>query len=126
MSKDGSERREYIRIGTELLVSYTVLNTKVENKGVVTRNVSGAGIRLPLKEKCKIGTLIKINLKFPDEKKTVSFDAKVVWITPSNKNKIYPYEAGAAFVNIDFLKRTKISNYVQYLNREHLLKEFFR
>lgn len=122
---NGSERRKYIRVGKSLLVSYTVIDAAEGYRETVTRNISGGGIRLPLKEKLAIGTLLKLELELLKEKKRIQLEAKVIWIRPNPEDKGFPYEAGIEFINIGFAERTMLSNCVQYLDRDRLLKEFF-
>ena len=125
MKQTGPERRRYIRVGLSLLVGYTVIDVPQEHKELITKDISGGGMKLPLKEKLGVGTLLKVQLELLKEKKRILLEAKVVWVKPTPDDKEYPYEAGIEFINIGFAKRSMISNCVQYLNREELLKEFF-
>ena len=125
MKHEGLDKRRYIRIGTSLLVSYTVLDAQGEHKELITKDVSGGGIRLPLKERLSVGTMLKVQLELLKEKKRISLEAKVIWIKPTLDDKEYSYEAGLEFINLDLAQRAMISNCVQYLNRGELLKWFF-
>ncbi len=126
MKQTGPERRRYIRVGISLLVSYNVVDAPHEHKELIAKNISGGGMRLPLKEKLTVGTLLELQLGLLKEKERIQLEAKVIWVKPTPDDRQYPYEAGIEFINIDFVKRNMISNCIQYLNRAELLKEFFR
>ncbi len=123
MKKQNPEKRHYIRVETSILVNYKVLDASKGEEGLTAENVSGSGIKIPVKKKLKLGTLLEVKLKFLNENKATALRAKVIWINHSRSDKKYPYEAGLEFINIDFAQRTKLSNYFQYLDREELLKD---
>lgn len=123
MKKQNPEKRHYIRVGASILVNYKVLDENKGEEGLTAENVSGSGMRIPVKKKLKLGTLLEVKLKFLNENKATALKAKVIWINRNRRSKKYPYEAGLEFVSIDFAQRTKLSNYVQYLDREELLKD---
>ena len=126
MEYTGPERRSHIRVGVLLELSYTLVDADQEHKELAARDISGGGMRIPVREKLAIGALLKVQLELLKEKKRIQLEAKVVWIKSTSDDKEYPYEAGIEFINIDFAERTMISNCVQYLNRAELLKEFPR
>jgi len=126
MKEQNPERRRYIRVGTSMLVSYIVLDKHKEKKKLTSKDISGGGIKLFIKEQLKPGTLLEVILELLKENKKIILEARVVWINPSCAGKKHFYEVGLEFINIDFAQRTRLSNYVQYLNREELLKDFFQ
>ena len=124
MKYQGPERRAHIRIGKSLVVTYAVIDVEEAFEASLS-NVSGGGMRLPLKNKLVPGTRLKIKLELLKEKKRIQLEGRVIWVRPSREDNNFPYEAGVEFINIDFAKRTMLSNFIQYLNRERLLREFF-
>jgi len=124
MKEKSPERRHYIRVGTLMVLSYNVLGIHKEEKKLASKNISGGGIKLSIKERLKVGALLEVKLGLLKENKTIIFKAKVVWVNPNHDNKEYPYEVGLKFININFAQRTQLSNYVQYLDRNELLKDF--
>ena len=127
MSQTSPNRRQYIRVGLSLMVSYSVFDAAgKKDKDLIAGDISGGGIRLPLREKLAVGTLLDMQLEFVDEKKKILLEAKIAWVKPNPSSKEYPYEAGVEFVNIDSIERNMVSNCIQYLSREELLKEFSR
>ncbi|MFH1678894.1 MAG: PilZ domain-containing protein [Candidatus Omnitrophota bacterium] len=125
MKEGNLERRRYIRMGMLLTASYTVVNKSQEYKESIAKDVSGGGVRLPLREQLSVGTLLRVQLELEKEEKKIMFDAVVIWVKPVLGAKEYSYEAGIEFINIGPVERNMINNYVQYLNRDELLKEFF-
>ncbi len=123
MGNKGRERRKYIRVRESLLVSYTAIDAEQRHHVSVSKNLSGQGVRLPLKEKLKVGTLLRLQLELLKEKQKIQLGAKVVWVRPNPQDKVFPYEAGLELINISLAKRTMLSNYLQYLKREQLPKE---
>ena len=125
MKEQNPERRRYIRVGASILASYIVLDIHKKRKKLAAKDISGCGIRSFIKERLKPGTLLEVTLKLLKENKKIILKARVVWLNPSPAGKKYSYEAGLEFINIDFAQRTRLSNYLQYLDREELLKDFF-
>jgi c-di-GMP-binding flagellar brake protein YcgR len=122
MKEKDQERRDYIRVGRSLLLSYKVIDAPDGHEQSFTRDISGAGMKIPFKEKPMVGTLLEIELDFIKEKKKIKFKGKVVRVKSVADERSYPYEAGIAFIDITPEKRTMLSNYVQYLNRHQLLR----
>ncbi len=124
MEQNNSERRKYVRVGVSLLISYIVIDGSQESKESITENISGGGMMIPLKEKLAVGTYLKLQLDLLKKRKKIQLEAKVVWLRPIPDEQGYTYKAGIEFINLNFAKRNVISNYVQYLDREQLLKGF--
>lgn len=123
MKNKNPEKRHYVRVGASVLTSYKIINASKEKESeIAAKNISGDGIKIPSKKRLEPGTLLEITLNFLNENKTITLKAKVIWINSNNNNKKYPYEIGLKFVNISSAQRTELSNYVQYLDREGLLK----
>jgi len=98
-------------------VRYTVVGGAQEHKELITKDISGGGLRLSLEEKLEVGTLLKVELELLKEKKKVQLDAKVIWVEPAPDYMECSYEAGIEFINIDFAERTMINNYLLYRTR---------
>jgi len=117
----GPDRRKYFRVALPLLVSYTVVDAPQEIKELYPKDISGSGMRIPLKENLGVGTLLKVELDLLKDEKKIQLDAKVIWASPVPDDRQYPYEAGIEFINVDLADRIMISNCVLY--RAELLKE---
>ena len=126
MGHADEERRQYVRVGLSTLVSYTVIAMPEKHKESVSGDISGGGMRLPLKEELSTDTVLELKLELLKKKKNILLKAVVVWVRPRINDKEYPYEVGIEFLNIGLAERTMLSNCIQYLNRKDLLKEFWR
>ncbi len=122
----GAERRRYVRVNKSLLVTYIPIDAARKPSQSVIKNISGGGIKLPLKEELAAGALLRLELELLKEEKRLQLEARVVWVRPNPENRKFPYEGGIEFINITQAERTMLSNCAQYLNRAELLKEFFR
>ena len=126
MQEQNPEKRHHIRVGTSILASYIVLEVYRKGKKLTSQDISGGGVRILIEERLKPGALLEVTLRLLKEDKKIILKARIVWIKPGQTDKKYSYEAGLEFINIDFAQRTRLSNYLQYLNREELLKDFFQ
>ena len=124
MEQTNPERRKYFRVALPLLISYTVVDTPLEHKGFSSKDISGGGMRLPLKEKLAPGTLLEVQLDLLKDEKKILLKARIIWVKPVPDDVDYSYEAGIEFINIDVSERIMISNCVLY--RAELLKRPFR
>jgi len=75
------ERRQKVRINTQLGVLYEVLVDKKNRKyNSISRNISLGGVNLVLNEKLSSGTELRLQLDLPDEHKPVLTCGRVVWV----------------------------------------------
>ena len=121
MEHTGPERRKYFRAILPLRVSYTIVDVPQEQKEIYTKDISGAGIRLPLERELAAGTLLKVQLDLLKDEKKIELNARVIWVSPVPDDRDYPYEAGIEFIDVGVADRIMISNCVLY--RTELLKE---
>ena len=120
----GPERRRYPRIPISLPVNYSVVsNSEVELQSD-TEDISGGGMRLPVKEEFGIGALLKEKLELLRKQKDISLQARVVWITPVQNDRANPFRAGLEFINIELSESALINNCLLY--RINSLREAFR
>ena len=125
MNQETPDKREYVRIGMQLLVSYVILDKLNGGGETIAKDVSGGGIRLPIRQRLVAGTLLRMHIELMREGKKFVVEGKVVWLKPT-QNQDSPYEAGIEFIGIDPLERNMISNHIQYLSSSELVKEYFR
>ena len=122
MKYKGPERRAYARI----LKAFS-LECKFLKKGpryaLTTKNVSGGGLKLPFKRKLKSNTRLKLELSLSGTTKKIILDGRVIWAKANPRNKELPYILGIRFININLDNQTMLSNYLQYLDRNKILKE---
>lgn len=81
---------------------------------------------MPFKEEPKVGDILELSIELLKEKKRMLLEAKVIWVKANPDDKSHPYQAGLEFTNIGLREKSMLSNYLQYLNRYALLREYFR
>jgi c-di-GMP-binding flagellar brake protein YcgR len=122
----GPERREFIRVQLFMPVKYSVADTQEEYIESQSEDISSGGMKLLLRKKFNVGTLLKLQFELLREEKIIRFDAlqaRIVWVMPNN-NLEYPYKVGLEFINIDINERLRISNCIDH--KAELLKKPFR
>ena len=97
------ERRKFVRLGSRFMADYRVVG-KNEAHHTLTRNLGGGGISLFAESKLDPGTMLTIDLAFPDRKKSVKFTAEVVWsgalLLENKGSQPREFEIGIRFVDI--------------------------
>ena len=72
------ERRRFVRLHSKLSTTYKVID-KSQPDISHTKNVGGGGIRFATEQKFHPGTLLDIEIKFPDRISPMRFTGQVVW-----------------------------------------------
>lgn len=106
------ERREYIRLGEYLKVAYKILDSKNAQSGSLVEDISGGGIRLPVKNRLWPGAVLELEITLPGVNEPVKASGEVVWFQVRN-DADYPFVVGIKFINIDPFERGKILNYIR-------------
>jgi c-di-GMP-binding flagellar brake protein YcgR len=110
------ERREYVRANGLVLINYK--SQQVEGKSSAF-DASGAGVRIIVDRKLKIGSEVELEIYLPGDSQPVKAKGKVAWAekckeklaTQFEQKKEYFY-TGIDFTVIDENSRTKIAGYV--------------
>ena len=77
----GKERRQQVRIDTEVDVSYEIVSgTSTHKRTSISRNISLSGINLALNEKLLPGTDLNLQLDLPQGVKPIFVQGKIVWV----------------------------------------------
>lgn len=100
----GEERRQFVRLDTNLSVTYKVLPSSVPERIEATRtvNISEGGLCIFLSEKLPQGTPLEILVKLPGRDKPAAFTAEVTWCQESAVvGKAPIIQAGIRFVFIN-------------------------
>lgn len=109
------EKRKYVRVkAADVRVVYKIMGVKGEY-AVPALDISGGGLRLPLKNKVKSGTLLELNIFLPPGNDPFFGFAKVAWQNPAAKKNeagIDFYETGVVFIRVGFENRKRIINYI--------------
>lgn len=119
------QRREFFRFEVNLPVKFRVIesvNMKCDQEYIetVTRDLSGGGLCMRLKEPIEIGKYLECELNLPDK---IKFIGKVVRFTQYERMQgAYKYEIGVSFVRIDEVMREKVISYI-FQEQRRLLKK---
>lgn len=108
------EKRKYARIPDGAKVVYKVMGVKGEHLTPALDMGSG-GLRLPLQEKVKPGTLLELNILLPDNQEPFFGLVKAVWQSPAatqGKNGETYYETGIEFIKVGLENRRRIVKYI--------------
>jgi len=119
------QRREFFRFEVNLPVNYRVIESvnmksNHEYMETVTRDLSGGGLCMRLKEPVEINKYLECELNLPDK---IKFIGKVVRLTEyETLQGPYKYEIGVSFVRIDEAMREKVISYI-FQEQRRLLKK---
>lgn len=115
------EKRKYERVSDGAKVVYKVMGVKGEYP-TPALDMGGGGLRLPLQEKIKPGTLLELTISLPGDKEPFFGLARVVWQSPAasrNKDGKDYYETGIEFIKIGLENRKRIVRYVNAQSKKN-------
>ena len=111
------QRREYYRSECSLEIQFSFIEPEEEGGETsadvikaITRNISGGGVCILLREKIPMRSIIKCIVTLGG--KTIPFKGKVVRITPYEYQGVYNYEAGVSFIDIEDKDREEIIRFI--------------
>lgn len=119
------QRREFFRFDCSIPVNYRVVESvKVKSSedyiNTVTRDLSGGGLCMRLKEPVEMDKLLECELLISSK---VNFIGKVVRLTKYDTMQgLYKYEIGISFEKIDGVMREKVISYI-FQEQRRLLKK---
>ncbi len=123
------QRRQFFRFECSLPVRYRVMDMEPDKNSpeetefikTITKDLSGGGVSLLLKERMEAGLLLECELWLTDTDK-ISFKGKVVRCSESEVNANYAYEAGIQFYDIDYQDKEKIIKHI-FTEQRKLIKK---
>ena len=109
-----SERRKFPRLKHGVKVIYKFMGIIGEKKDEVI-DVGQGGIRIPLKDKTAIGTILELAIAISSESSPFFALAKVVW--QSSRRKLSPdkklyYETGVEFLKMNMQHKMLMIEYI--------------
>ena len=97
------ERRRFVRLPARLRATYQVVNSDPPRDSLI-KNMGGGGIGFFTESRLAPGTVVQVEVQFPERPKPVRFTAQVVWsgelIHESRERLERPYEAGLRFLDV--------------------------
>ncbi|MBI4845416.1 MAG: PilZ domain-containing protein [Candidatus Omnitrophica bacterium] len=95
-----SERRRFVRIGANFVVSYYVYPGHINRTDMsLTRNVSVGGICFTADKHFPPGTVLHVTLRLPKITETIEVLGEVVYIK-QEKNKKFLFDIGVKFIQV--------------------------
>ena len=107
-----SEHRGYIRLRESLKIDYKIVEPVGGLGGSFSEDISGGGIRLPLKERLRPGTILDLEIHLPEFTEPIKATGEVVWLH-GRDNVEFPFVVGIKFIKIDQFDRGKLLNYIR-------------
>lgn len=109
------DRRKFVRVDSQLPLSYTVIGTDQRGQSK-TRNISGGGICFFAPEPLTPGAQIDMTMRLPGRDEPIRFSAEVVWSrlveSPGLASLDYRADVGVRFVTITPRDRVLILQHV--------------
>jgi c-di-GMP-binding flagellar brake protein YcgR len=95
-----NERRKFVRINTNFVVSYYIFPGKVnETDMTLTRNVSLGGICFTTDKNFPKGTILHVTLRLPKVEQLIETLAEVMYVKQESNKKIL-FDIGIKFVQV--------------------------
>jgi len=108
------ERRKFVRLYSKLKAKCWILGDH-EPLSLLSRNIGGGGISLFTKRRLAPGTVVGIEVHFPERLAPIRFTGEVVWsgelITSGEQDSLNTYETGVRFLDIEAEDRDFILQY---------------
>ncbi len=110
----GEERRQFSRLDARLTTIFKICRTGKVHRAL-TKNISGAGLRLVVEETLQTGDELGLEIQLPDRSTPISCSGTVTWTQPSPEpRKSYQpplLEIGVAFREIPPKDQATITQY---------------
>ena len=95
------ERRQFIRINTNFVVSYYVYPGKINKTDMtLTRNVSLGGVCFTTDKNFPMGIILHVTLRLPKVTRLIEVLAEVVYVR-QEKNKKLLFDVGIKFIKVE-------------------------
>ena len=106
------EKRKFVRLESPIGITYRILtNPPIENQSV-SKNISGGGIRVILKEKMLPDSALEVKINISENDTAVSALGEIVWQEEMVMGTDVCYETGIKFTKIAAEDRDKITHYI--------------
>ena len=116
MSKeDGSERRKYVRLDTEVKIECIPVEGQEEKVPAVAKNISVQGVCFNSTKAFKSKTPLKLQVFIPGGTEPIYLQGEVVWcqeVKPAKAGKPSTFDTGVRLLNIEQSNEGKFFMYV--------------
>jgi len=116
---NGLERRQAVRIDTQLNVKYMLVKKKERSLEGLTKDISSSGMRLIANEKFEKGANLIIEFDIPNRRHKLKCEGKVVWshgdYDDRDEDGRRIFQTGISFSEVSKYDRSKLNEYVNSL-----------
>ena len=109
------ERRNFVRLPSRLTATYHIIGVTEDDLAVLTRNIGGGGVAFFTESSLKAGTLLQVEVRFPNRQRPVRFTAEVIWsgelLLGSTDREPRAFETGVRFASISDEDRKFLMRY---------------
>ncbi|MFH1062456.1 MAG: PilZ domain-containing protein [Candidatus Omnitrophota bacterium] len=96
-----SERRQFVRINTNFVVSYYVYPGEINKTDMtLTRNVSLGGVCFTTDKNFPMGTILHVTLRLPKVTRLIEVLAEVVYVKQEKSKKLL-FDIGIKFIKVE-------------------------
>ena len=128
MANAKKERRKFPRLKLELIVRYKILADSAGNLEAQTIDISAGGVCLVTRERIKTGTVLVMDIKFPQSDKPVIVEGRAIWsaesslgLSPAGHKR---FDNGIEFVQISDSDRQRIIEHVKVQQEKTGVKDW--
>ena len=108
------ERRRFVRLPARLHASYQIVSVR-RHLTSLTRDTGGGGIGFFTESSLAPGTVLEVQVQFPNRQRAVEFTAEVVWsgklLLDSTDDRPRAFETGVRFLDISSEDQAFIMQY---------------
>lgn len=110
----GLERRRTVRLSTQLVAHYHVLDPR--NKRIASvRNISAGGLQMTLEEKLHPGARLELEIQLEDRHKMFVADGQVAWVSEVSPahDSTRKFATGIQFINMSPSAEQELMRYIE-------------
>jgi len=90
--------REHVRVSKSLEVKYQIKDG-ILGCGSRSLDISKGGIRLPIVQKLKPGTILELEINIENVSQPIKAIGEIMWISKRKPGR-YPFEVGVKFIEV--------------------------
>lgn len=103
------EKRNYIRLDSEMSFSYRIRDSGYPENNASTRNISPGGMKAVVSKEVKRGDWLDLKFFTPNSDKPIPGVGRVIWVSEIGQDKA---DAGIKIENIDPEMKNKFLEYI--------------
>jgi len=108
------DRRKYKRLRFGVIVEISYYQQEPKDREIInktrTKDISAGGIRVSIRDKLDIDSLVSVKLTIPNTDREVTCFGQVAWVSPPGKGR---YETGLAFMDLSEKEAALIEEFIE-------------